>query len=266
MTAAAVTKTMTSSGLSTRDSSSDNDDDDNNNSTKQRADLIDKILTPAYVNSSTTSTTATSESENANNADTDSSNNSSITHQQQQQEKENHVLEIVLLVAPPACGKSTLARSLFVNRLGYVRINRDTLGNMEKCIQQARLALTGGSGISGSDKRGESVVVDNTNTELHQRGLWVQLARELNIPIRCVCIETTLGVALSLQQLRLLSPDAVDVSERREIPEWVIEKFFKEYRAPQLTEGFARIDKIPFVLDENASSHPITKRLYESYL
>lgn len=41
--------------------------------------------------------------------------------------------EIVLLVAPPACGKSTFSRRF--DPQVYTRVNQDTLKTLEKCMQ-----------------------------------------------------------------------------------------------------------------------------------
>lgn len=58
--------------------------------------------------------------------------------------------EIVLLVGPPASGKSTLCDTFFSD---YIRINQDTLKTIAKCIKAATTSL----------KSGNSVIVDNTN-------------------------------------------------------------------------------------------------------
>ena len=62
----------------------------------------------------------------------------------------SNLLEIVLLVGPPASGKPTVCDSLFPE---YVRINQDTLKTIAKCIKAATTSL----------KSGHSVIVDNTN-------------------------------------------------------------------------------------------------------
>ena len=92
-------------------------------------------------------------------------------------------LEIVLLVGPPAAGKSTLARQ-FVKQLGYVHVNRDTVGTMDKCVHMARVALSGSdSGGSSSNSSKRSVVIDNTNLTPAVRGTWIRLANELHVQV-----------------------------------------------------------------------------------
>lgn len=51
-------------------------------------------------------------------------------------------LEIVLIISPAACGKSTLSRR-FDSAL-YSRVNQDTLHTMEKCITYANDQLSKG--------------------------------------------------------------------------------------------------------------------------
>ncbi len=84
-------------------------------------------------------------------------------------------LEMVLIVAPPACGKSRLARQF--QQAGYVRINRDTLGTQEKCIKAAKEALQSRQ----PDVRG--IVIDNTNTEAAVRHTWISIAKDAGIPV-----------------------------------------------------------------------------------
>lgn len=79
--------------------------------------------------------------------------------------------EMVLLVAPPACGKSTMARK-FVE-LGYVRINQDSLGSLPKCVTEAKNAL----------RKGLSVCIDNTNFVPQTRKSWIEIAREFNVKV-----------------------------------------------------------------------------------
>jgi bifunctional polynucleotide phosphatase/kinase len=79
--------------------------------------------------------------------------------------------ELLLLAAPPACGKSTLARRF--EQGGYCRVNQDTLGSFDKCAAAAKSALLAG----------QSVCVDNTNMDLNTRAKWVQLAKHCDVVV-----------------------------------------------------------------------------------
>ena len=52
------------------------------------------------------------------------------------------VQEIVIIVAPPACGKTTLSKKFDENI--YYRINQDTLRTIDKCILKAKEELKTG--------------------------------------------------------------------------------------------------------------------------
>lgn len=81
--------------------------------------------------------------------------------------------EILLLAAPPACGKSTLSRRY--EAAGYLRVNQDTLGSVDKCLAAARQALAAAVP--------RSVCVDNTNMDPSTRQKWVQLAKQCGVQV-----------------------------------------------------------------------------------
>ncbi|KAJ6113659.1 Polynucleotide kinase 3 phosphatase [Penicillium sp. IBT 18751x] len=86
-----------------------------------------------------------------------------------------HPLELVIFCGSPGAGKS----SYYWNNLeplGYERVNQDILKTRPKCLKVARELL----------EAKKSVVVDNTNANIETRGYWIALAKELNVPIRCV--------------------------------------------------------------------------------
>jgi len=70
-----------------------------------------------------------------------------------------------------ASGKSSFYRRHFAS---YDHINQDTLGSRDKCVKAARLSLAGG----------RSVVVDNTNRDKKTRKIWLDLAKEMGVPVR----------------------------------------------------------------------------------
>ncbi len=78
--------------------------------------------------------------------------------------------EIVLMIGPPASGKSTRSKQLYPS---YMYVNQDTLKTKQKCIVTAREALS---------KRC-SVVVDNTNTTSESRKDWIKLANEYGVAV-----------------------------------------------------------------------------------
>ena len=116
-------------------------------------------------------------------------------------------VEIILMVGPPATGKSTLSKRL--EKEGYGRVNQDTLKTIQKCLAAAKSILVSCiakaasastsaavASVEASDAimattttttpwRG--VVVDNTNMDSKVRKLWIQMAQELGIQVSYLC-------------------------------------------------------------------------------
>lgn len=74
-----------------------------------------------------------------------------------------------MLIGPPACGKSTIARRLETSG-NCIRVNQDTLKTRPACIKAARSYLSSG----------KSIIVDNTNSNRTQRADWISLSREFS--------------------------------------------------------------------------------------
>lgn len=88
---------------------------------------------------------------------------------------QKHDRELVLFCGSPGAGKSTWYWT-YLEPLGYMRVNQDILKSREKCMKIASQYLA----------QGKSVVVDNTNADVETRGLWVEKAKKLNVPVRLV--------------------------------------------------------------------------------
>jgi len=86
--------------------------------------------------------------------------------------------QIILMVGSPGSGKSFFTRN-HLKEYGY--INRDALGSWQKCIVAVEQYLN----------RGESVVIDNTNSNPTSRERYTQLAKKHNVPIRCFVMTTS---------------------------------------------------------------------------
>ena len=142
-------------------------------------------------------------------------------------------MEMVLLVGPPASGKSTLATSWLDS---HVRINRDTLKTQAKCLKACREALG----------RGESVVVDNTNATRKQRSPYIDLARKYGAKVRILHIVIDRKVAEHLNAVReRLGGNAV--------PTIVYRVFYKGFEEPGEDEG--EVIEIPFSLSFYSEEH-----------
>lgn len=149
--------------------------------------------------------------------------------------------EMIILVGPPASGKTSFAQRFFAS---YTRINRDTLKTWQKCVKAARAAIV----------CGESVIIDNTNPDPVSRGRYLEIARDLGIPSRCFVMMTSMAQAFHNEQFRGLT-----VSTHKPIGKIVYNTYAAKYQEPKLDEGFKEIVKARF--------NPIkTERLYKLFL
>uniref|UniRef100_A0A0B7APD7 PNK FHA domain-containing protein n=2 Tax=Arion vulgaris TaxID=1028688 RepID=A0A0B7APD7_9EUPU len=131
--------------------------------------------------------------------------------------------EVIIMVGPPASGKSTF-RQRYLEPDGYVVINRDTLGTMEKCLKIAREKI----------QLGKSIVADNTNPSASSRAHFISLAKEKDIPCRCIWLQTPLELAHHLNMFRQKqTKDSV-----RRVPDVGYNIFKKNFEEPTVKEGF----------------------------
>lgn len=109
-------------------------------------------------------------------------------------------IEIVLHVGSPGAGKSTFYWT-YLRPLGYKRVNQDILKSRDKCIAVAKEYL--------ADQ--QSVVVDNTNADLDVRKHWINLAKALEVPIRCILFTASPEVCKHNNVVRALGGSSVSL-------------------------------------------------------
>ncbi|KAL5635604.1 hypothetical protein ACGC1H_004417 [Rhizoctonia solani] len=83
--------------------------------------------------------------------------------------------EIVVFVGSPGCGKSSIFKKQFAPA-GYIHINQDTLKDKKKCVKETERIIS----------EGGRCVVDNTNRDKATRAEYIEVAKRLKCPIRCV--------------------------------------------------------------------------------
>jgi len=142
--------------------------------------------------------------------------------------------EMVLMVGPPASGKSTFTKKYF-EPAGYVRVNRDTLKTQAKCKQAVRDAFT----------EGLSVVVDNTNGSLDGRAEYIALAQDKGVPVRCFVFKTSPELCEHLNYVRVRETNGAV----RRIPDVAYRTYNKNFEEPTTSEGFSEVRQIEFVPD-----------------
>lgn len=135
--------------------------------------------------------------------------------------------EIILMVGFPGSGKSTFVNDVLLP-LDYVRINRDTLKTMTRCLNEVKKNLI--------DQK--CVVIDNINHDVKAREKYIKLAQEYGYDIRCIIIDVSLDLAMHNSMYRLLK------NEAQYIPGIVYRMYTKKYVHPSTTEGIKEVIKI----------------------
>lgn len=161
--------------------------------------------------------------------------------------------EVVLIMGLPAAGKSTLART-YVEE-GYARLNRDEQGKTLRDLVPAvdRLIDSGKSRI----------VLDNTYVTRKTRAPVILAAAERGIPVRCVWLATTIEDAqvnavsrMLSRHGRLLEPEEIRKAQKKDISAFgpgVQFRFQRELEPPYPSEGFSRVETVPFVRTRDKS-------------
>lgn len=130
---------------------------------------------------------------------------------------------MVLLVGYPGSGKTTFCKE----RLGhFIRISRDELGTMAKCLKRTKNEL----------QEGNSVVIDNLNSSREHRAEFIRIANECEAAIVAVHFRTNMNAAQSRNEKR---------EGKSKVPNVVFYKYRKEFEIPEKDEG---IDSIYTVL------------------
>ncbi|XP_018496214.1 uncharacterized protein F21D5.5 [Galendromus occidentalis] len=158
-------------------------------------------------------------------------------------------LEMLVLVGYPASGKSTLAQ-IISEKKGYIQINQDTLGSLDRCVRKAGEAL--------SNKK--SVIIDNTNFLEEQRRRYIEIARRAGANVRCLWLDCSVDQARHNNKFRLLtSPDA----KHKDVTDVVLYTLRKKFEEPKLGEGFLQIVKMHMVPKFDT---PQREKLFYMYL
>ena len=130
--------------------------------------------------------------------------------------------EVVLFVGPPAAGKT-----FFYHRFmsDYIHVNRDTLKSKEMCLKRAAEALD----------CGKSVVIDNTNPDIKSRKVYIKLAKDLNIPVKCILFEIPKELCRHNNSYRKHH------RSERKTPSVAASVYFSKYQEPTVDEGLQEI-------------------------
>ncbi len=154
--------------------------------------------------------------------------------------------EVVLLMGLPAAGKTTWTRALVAQ--GYRRLNRDDAGgSLREMIPDLQRALSDGA---------RRIVLDNTYITRKSRAPVIQAAAQLDVPVRCHWLTTSLDDAQVNAVARLVTkygalPTETEMAALRKhdvnvFPPTVLFRYQRELEPPDASEGFAAIEEVPF--------------------
>jgi len=145
--------------------------------------------------------------------------------------------EVVLIIGMPGAGKSSFAAELTAR--GYARLSRDLRGGRLRDLLPALDALLA-SGQPGQRR----VVLDNTYATRAARNEVLEVAAAHGVPVRCLWLTTSLADAQVNVATRMLLGETTDAMLLR--PD-VLYRYQRELEPPELAEGFAAVEAVPFV-------------------
>ena len=158
-----------------------------------------------------------------------------------------HDAEVVIVMGLPGAGKSTLTERFVAD--GYQRINRDeTGGTLRALIGELDRSLAAGA---------PRIVLDNTYVSRQSRAEVLHTAAAHRVPVRCVWLSTSVDDAQVNAASRLVSRygrlpagEALTALRRHDVAAFlptVQFRYQREFEPPHESEGFAKIDVVPFV-------------------
>jgi histidinol phosphatase-like enzyme/predicted kinase len=154
--------------------------------------------------------------------------------------------EVVIVMGLPAAGKTRLAAGFVAG--GYLRVNRDEQGGALRDL----LPAVGRALDAGTSR----IVLDNTYISRQSRAEVIRAASERGVPTRCVWLSTSVDEAQVNAASRLVArygrlPDDDDLRVlRKQDPGAFLPgvqfRYQRELEPPDPSEGFSRIDVVPF--------------------
>lgn len=162
--------------------------------------------------------------------------------------------EVVLVMGLPAAGKSTFAQSLVSQ--GYHRLNRDEAGGtLRQLLPALDAALEAGA---------SRVVLDNTYVSRKSRAEVIRVASARGLAVRCIWLSTEVEEAQTNAVSRIVSrygrlPDERELKllSKQDATAFLPSvqfRYRRELEPPDVSEGFSRVDVVPFERRRDASS------------
>jgi bifunctional polynucleotide phosphatase/kinase len=131
---------------------------------------------------------------------------------------------VILMVGPPASGKSTLAKLLVAQRDDVKYINQDELGNKANCMRRYQTCL------DKLYKQSGVIIVDNTNPSRQVRREYLsKIDDDIVVKIINMTTPRQLCEHMNIVRERIIG--------KKHVPEVAYNKFYKNYEAPTESEA-----------------------------
>lgn len=154
-------------------------------------------------------------------------------------------MTVTLVCGYPASGKSTITKEL-VAQPNTVVLNRDTEGGTIASLLPK---------LEAHLKSKTSVVLDNLFPTAEVRKPFIDMCNQYNTPITCKVMGTSIEDAQFNAVQRAIGilgtfPNPEDIKKAKHtnvFPPTVLFKYKKEFQKPTTTEGFEKVETVPFV-------------------
>ena len=149
---------------------------------------------------------------------------------------------VVILLGPPASGKSSLSKSL----KDFTHISQDLLKYKRTCLKLMNETL---------QNKGR-VVIDNTHSNVKSREPYLEMAKKYNEKVLCIFID------INKEQSMFLNNFRCKLTKKIKLPDVVVHTFFKKFEPPLKKEGIEQIIKKGFTPDFNKYNETLFKQYF----
>lgn len=134
---------------------------------------------------------------------------------------------VVVMHGSPCSGKSR-----------FINTHLAHLEQGPKSKSQPRIAAA----VRQALEEGKGIVVEATNSEPRSRARYIALARDADVPVFCVAMDTPKDVVLHLNVVRNVLSDG----KENRLADVVFNTFYKRFQKPEVKEGFEEVFFVKF--------------------
>ncbi|KAL8811508.1 MAG: hypothetical protein Q9200_001731 [Gallowayella weberi] len=91
---------------------------------------------------------------------------------------------------------------------------------------------------------------DNTNADRETRAIWVQLAENFKVPIRCVHFTASAKLCEHNDTVRAIAGERFNPEKRKILPHSAFSSFASRFKQPKVDEGFQDVVEVEFQVED----------------